>query len=471
MTRTKIIATLGPAVDTYSKIRQLIKAGVDAARLNMSHGVYADHQRQIKYVRQAAREGQSPVPIIIDLQGPRIRVGKLPKEGRELKRGEVVQIHFGEEECHDKSFIPISSELQHRLNKGNRILIHDGLVELKVRAVTANQVTVIVTRGGMIFTHKGVNIPNVPVSGPVITAKDKKDLRFACQQKAEWIALSFVGTADDIHDLRRQLQKIKNGAAINIMAKIERPEAVKNIDAIIAAADGIMVARGDLGVEMTQPKVPVVQKQIIAKCMAAAKPVLVATQMLDSMIVSAIPTRAEVSDVANAVFDHTDAVMLSGETAFGRYPLPAVRMMRQIIHEAEKSPFDDVDRIIFQGKKYDPYKAVAQSAFDLVAETKAKAIIVLSRHGISARMVARHRPETPIVVMVSDEVICRQLNIVWGITAYKVPVKNNLDKLVQQAIELAKKHKLVKRGDRVVIVTGQPVGKAKHANMVEVYEI
>ncbi|MFW0837483.1 MAG: pyruvate kinase [Candidatus Komeilibacteria bacterium] len=468
---TKIVATIGPASESPAVIKRLIKAGVNVARLNFSHGTHANHQLLIKRLRSAATQLGKTIAILQDLQGPRIRVGHLPDSGVELIKGKNVKLEFGDHSSSSPELIPVDLDIAPRMRVGQRILIHDGLVDLQVKKVTGKIVSCRVMRGGLLFSHKGVNIPGVKLDSPVITERDKKDLRFGLRQQVDWVALSFVGEAKDIQDLRRLIKQYRPQSRVKIMAKIERPSAVDNIDEIIAAADGIMVARGDLGVEVSPQRVPIIQKRIIAKCMAAAKPVLVATQMLDSMIKNPVPTRAEASDVANAVIDHADAVMLSGETAFGQYPVEAVKMMHNIVAETEQSPYDDMPPDWSAGPITSHYQAIAESVFDLVADTKASAIVALSRSGFSAQLVARSRPDTKIIAMVADDIIMRQLNIVWGVQAYKVSVKKSIDQLIKQAINLVKRKKLVRRGSNVVIVTGQPVGKSKHANLVEVYKI
>lgn len=471
MTNTKIVATLGPASESLATIKKLTKAGMDVVRLNFSHGTYANHAMLIRNVRKASKLQKKTIAILQDLQGPRIRIGELPTEGIELMAGRKVSLRFGQKKYLGDKVIPIDLKLAPTFKKNDRILMHDGLVEMKVVDQDKNLVHCKIVRSGMILSHKGVNIPNIKITTPVITAKDKEDLKFGLKHNVDWIALSFVGSAQDIKDLRRLIRRYDKNANVKIMAKIERPQAVRNIDSIIKEVDGIMIARGDLGVEMSPHKVPIIQKKIIKKCMVASKPVLVATQMLDSMIKSPVPTRAEVSDVANAVIDHTDAVMLSGETAFGKYPVQVVRMMNNIVRETEKSPFDDMPKGHIVVKKDTHYQAVAESVFELVESTGAKAIVVLSRSGFSAQLISRHRPETQIIALVAEDKVKRQLNIVWGVQAYKVAVKRSLDGLIKQTVQLIKKNKLVKKGSNIVIVTGQPVGRSKHANLMEVYKV
>ncbi len=471
MANTKIVATIGPASEKLAVIRKLAKAGMDVVRLNFSHGTHANHSMLISNVRKASKLEKKTITILQDLQGPRIRIGDIPAEGIELMTSRKVSLRFGQKKYANDNIIPIDLKEAPVFKKGDRILMHDGLVEMKVVSQEGDLVHCKVLRSGMILSHKGVNIPNIKIETPVITAKDKKDIKFGLKHNVDWIALSFVGSAQDIKDLRKLIRRYDKTANVKIMAKIERPSAIRNIDSIIEEVDGIMIARGDLGVEMSPHKVPILQKKIIKKCMLASKPVVVATQMLDSMIKSPIPTRAEVSDVANAVIDHTDAVMLSGETAFGKYPVQTVKMMNNIVKETEKSPFDDMPKGHIVVKKDTHYQAVAESVFELVEATNAKAIVVLSRSGFSAQLISRHRPDTKIIALVAEDKVKRQLNIVWGVEAYTVSVKRSLDGLIKQTVQLIKRNKLVKKGSNIVIVTGQPVGRSKHANLMEVYKV
>ena len=347
----------------------------------------------------------------------------------------------------------------------------DGLVELKVTAINNGSVKVKVLKGGTIYSYKGVNIPGVNLGLPVITKKDILDLKFGLKLGVDFIAQSFVGSGKDLVELKGLIKKFSPQSNVLVMAKVERKEAVKNIKSIIREADAVMVARGDLGIELEPVKVPIIQKEIVKMCLTEGKPVIVATQMLDSMIKYPKPTRAEVSDVANAVIDHADAVMLSGETAFGRYPTEAVKMMRQIIEETENSIYDDLTEDYFKEKKLPVTKAVSESVFQLVKDTGAKAIVAATDSGYTARMVARFRPETKIIVLVNQKKVEQQLTLSWGIYPVMMPVCRNLDELVAKAIFLVKKQRLVKKGDKIIIVTGQPVGRSQNMNLVKVHTI
>ncbi len=481
MKRTKIVATIGPACDKVAVLTKMIRAGVNVARFNFSHGTYSSNKKAVEDLRLAAKKLKTPIGIIQDLQGPRIRVGEIGKSGLDLLKNETVIL------VEDGSTKPAVNVLKSRLkltnkvvpiqfiklakvlHQGSKVLMLDGLIELKVEAVRANGVICAkVLKGGTIYSYKGVNIPGVDLGLPVITKKDIADLRFGLKLGVDFIAQSFVGSAQDIKELKRLIKKFSPQSKVLVMAKIERAAAIKNIKAIIKESDAIMVARGDLGIELPPVKVPIIQKEIIKICLEEGKPVIVATQMLDSMIKYPRPTRAEVSDVANAVIDHADAVMLSGETAFGRYPEEAVKMMSQIIEETESSIYDNMPASYFSEKKLTVTKAISESVFQLVQEIKAKAIVAATDSGYTARMIARFRPETRIIVLVNQAEVLRQLTLSWGIYPSRMPVCKNLDELMKRAVKMVKEQKLVKSKDKIVIVTGQPVGRSKNMNLVKV---
>ena len=475
MKRTKIVATIGPACDGLKTLTQMIRAGMNVARFNFSHGTYQSNQRAVERLRMAAKKLNVPVGIIQDLQGPRIRVGEIDKKGVELLKNETITLIEDALKNRFKTtgkVIPIQFiKLSGVLSKNSKVLMLDGLVELKVTAINNGSVKVKVLKGGTIYSYKGVNIPGVNLGLPVITKKDILDLKFGLKLGVDFIAQSFVGSGKDLVELKGLIKKFSPQSNVLVMAKVERKEAVKNIKSIIREADAVMVARGDLGIELEPVKVPIIQKEIVKMCLTEGKPVIVATQMLDSMIKYPKPTRAEVSDVANAVIDHADAVMLSGETAFGRYPTEAVKMMRQIIEETENSIYDDLTEDYFKEKKLPVTKAVSESVFQLVKDTGAKAIVAATDSGYTARMVARFRPETKIIVLVNQKKVEQQLTLSWGIYPVMMPVCRNLDELVAKAIFLVKKQRLVKKGDKIIIVTGQPVGRSQNMNLVKVHTI
>lgn len=476
MKRTKIVATIGPSCDSLKMLDKLIKNGMNVARINFSHGTHTSNAKAIANIRAVAKKNKTVVAIIQDLQGPRIRVGEIDHEGFDLVKNEVVYLTYGNKKQDNQilkyKLIPVDlPNIEKLLKKDSRVLMHDGLVELKVSSIKDKLVEAKVIKAGVIFSHKGVNIPGIDLGLPVITPKDIDDLKFGLKLGIDYVALSFVNSAHDMNDLRKLINKFSPKNNVQIMAKIEREVAVKNIKGIIEASDAIMIARGDLGVEMREAKVPLVQKEIIRLCLSSAKPVLVATQMLDSMIKNPHPTRAEVSDVANAVIDHADAVMLSGETAFGNYPVEAVKMMAEIITETENSIYDDMPANYFKEKDLPLTKAVAESVFSLVKEISAKAIVVATDSGYTARMISRCRPQTRIVVLVNKQEVQRQLSLVWGVYPEMIGVCKNLDELIISSEKLVKQKKFVKKGDNIIVVTGQPVGRSKNMNIVKIHTI
>lgn len=410
MKRTKIICTIGPASEKVETLRKMIQAGMNFARLNLSHAELSYHAKLIRTVRAAAASLGAPVGIIADLQGPKIRLGKLPKDGLELRRGAQIALAFRRS---GKGNLAVTYKDMHKdVKAGNRILIDDGLVELKAVRVKAGKIYAEVIVPGRVTSNKGINLPDSKVSLKSLTAKDRRDVKFAVGKNVEWIALSFVRGARDIQDLRKLLR----GKPQKVIAKIEKGEALENIDEIIKASDGLMVARGDLGIEVPAERVPLAQKDIIRKCLFAGKPVIVATQMLDSMIRNPRPTRAEVSDVANAVIDHTDAVMLSGETASGAYPLKAVQVMSKIIAKTETSRYDDLD-ISYFGHRQASLLAAAEAAAHLSAEDKVKFVYVDGDDALLLSQIISHfRQERRIAVKVKNKFDAAQINLNWGIT-------------------------------------------------------
>jgi len=475
MKRTKIVATIGPSCSSEKILTKMVKAGMNVGRFNFSHGSHSKIKKTIDNLRRVSKKLKIPVAILQDLQGPRIRVGQIDEKGIELIKNEIVVVTSTNQrikESKKQKVIPIQyAKLLEVLNISNHILIYDGQVDLKVIKVSQDHLVAKVVRGGFIFSNKGVNIPKMDLKIPIITKKDIVDLKCGLKLGVDYVALSFVGSGKDIKDLKKIIKKFAPKSKVLTMAKIEREAAVKNIKSIIKEADSIMVARGDLGVEVMEEKVPVIQKDIIKQCLIVGKPVLVATQMLESMIKSQKPTRAEVSDVANAVIDHADAVMLSGETAFGQYPVEAVLVMNRIIERTEKSPYDDMPASYFKEKKLPVTKAISETVFELVKDTKAKAIVAATDSGYTAKMIARYRPETRIMVLVNRPQVERQLTMVWGVYPEMMPVCKSMDELIKKATVLVKKHKLVKKGDMIIIVTGQPVGLSKNMNLVKVQVI
>ncbi len=442
---TKIVCTIGPASQKRAMLEKLIKAGMNVARLNFSHGTYAQHANLIRNIRAAAKKCGESVAILQDLQGPRIRIGEIDSpNGITIKKGErVVLVPQGDfNKKHSALALPNQYEgLAKDVKAGSHILIADGTMDLRVEKITGKHIECGVVVGGTVKSHKGINVPGVQLAISSITEKDIKDVKFGMQQKVDYVALSFVHGAQDITRLRSIMKKADplQGARAGIVPKIELPEAVKSFDSILNVSDAIMVARGDLGIEVSAEKVPVIQKKLIQKCIAMHKPVIVATQMLESMTQNRRPTRAEVSDVANAVIDHTDAVMLSGESAAGLYPLEAVTVMAKTIHETEKSTFDDY--LCDHGaKEKGLMDMVAHAVADAALTKQIKCIVVKEADETFVRAVASHRPEVRIIAFSTDPSCARKLNLVRGVTTF--PSQKN-------SVAFLKKKKLVKKGDLI----------------------
>ena len=484
MKRTKIVCTIGPSSSSEKVLSQLIKAGMNVARLNFSHGTYPEHLRIIKLIRKLSKKFDQPITLLQDLQGPRIRVGDLPGKGLFLKTGKKIVLTTnprakliapGERV---PSKIPVTYDKLHLdVKKTESILLADGLIKLKVLSVKNREIECLILNDGFITSHKGINLPGTKLSIPPITAKDKKDLAFGIKNKVDMVALSFVRTAKDVQDLKDIICKLeimyqsKRSLPTQVIVKIEKREAVKNFNQILKITDAVMVARGDLGIEMPEEDVPLAQKMMIEKCLEAAKPVIVATQMLESMIRNPRPTRAEVSDVANAVIDHTDAVMLSGETAEGKYPIESVNVMSAIAERTEKSKYDDLElRKVFKDKLHVD-DAISSSANILAKNLKAKAILVASLTGYTARIISRYRPELPILVTTNNEKVRHQLNLSWGVIPFVLPKCQTIEDLVAKALIHIKNKKLVKSKDKIIIIAGFPLGKSGNVNWIKIQEI
>jgi pyruvate kinase len=478
MKKTKIIATIGPASEGKKVLTELVKNGMNVARLNFSHGDFAWHKKAIREIRLIGKKMKSPIAIMADLQGPRIRIANsrdlTVRKGERILLTEMKKNSVSQKAKNVPKVIFLDLiEAVSLIKTGNEILIEDGLIKLKVEGKDRNFVKCVVENEGVIRPRKGVNIPGISGKLGALTERDKEVLDFALAQDVDFVAMSFVRTAREIKNLKNLIKrKAKNKKYLpHVVAKIERREAVKNFDEILKATDAIMVARGDLGIEMPQADLPIIQKEICAKCVRIAKPVIVATQMLDSMIRNPRPTRAEVSDVANAVIDHADAVMLSGETASGKYPVEAVRIMKEIIEKTEKSPFDDLAHGFLGDQKSSLSAAIAQSAHELLKDSGAKAIVVASVSGFTARMITRHRSEQEIIVMTNNEKTSNQLAMVWGVQSYVLPECRDLDVLLDKSMEVIQRKKLLKKGDKVVIVAGRPHLKKEHMSLLKVEEI
>jgi pyruvate kinase len=461
--RTKIVGTLGPACNTRESISALIEAGLDVARINFSHGTHEQHARTIAIVREVSAALGRPVAILGDLQGPRIRIGDLSAP-RELEVGATVVLV--PEDAAGPDEIPITyDELCHDVSPGNRVLINDGLIELLVTAVNEPRVTATVVHGGTLSSHKGMNLPGIAVSAPSITEKDKADITFAVSTELDALALSFVRKAEDIESLRALIPK-----SILVVAKIEKDIALQNIEEILRSADAVMVARGDLGVELPFEEVPIAQKNIIALANRMGRPVITATQMLESMIENPRPTRAEASDVANAILDGTDCVMLSAETAAGAYPRLAVEAMRRIIHEIETHPRQSGagrnERRVLSGVNTE--EAIAAATVAAVRMLEAPLVVVFTKSGFTARIVASHRPSVPILALTDEPRVCRQLSLVWGVVPRLVPTARGYDHMVAMALREALDLGLVTKGDRVLVTAGVPFDVPGTTNLLKV---
>lgn len=469
MRKTKIVCTIGPASEQLDKMKQLIRSGMNVARLNFSHGDFAEHGQRIQTIRQAAAELNKTVAILLDTKGPEIRTGKLKEEPVELVQGEQITLTT-EEILGDAKRVAISyPDLPKDVHIGSTILIDDGLIGLKVVDVQPTEIHCEIINGGPLKSRKGVNVPGVKITLPGITEKDAADIRFGIEQGIDFIAASFVRKAADVLEIRELLEKNK-ATHIHIISKIENQEGVHNLDEILEASDGLMVARGDLGVEIPAEEVPLVQKEMIKKCNRVGKPVITATQMLDSMQRNPRPTRAEASDVANAIFDGTDAIMLSGETAAGKYPVESVQTMARIAERTESAlPYQEVlnqRSLEQQGTITD---AISQAVCNTALDLGAAAIITPTETGYTARMVSKYRPKAPIVAITSHEDAMRRLALTWGVIPMKGGEARSTDEMLTAAVETSVKSGFVRLGDLVIITAGVPLGQTGSTNLMKVH--
>ncbi|MFF7329299.1 pyruvate kinase [Streptomyces sp. NPDC008150] len=471
MRRAKIVCTLGPATDSYDQIKALVDAGMDVARFNLSHGSYAEHEERYHRVRKAAEETGRSIGILADLQGPKIRLGSFREGPVLLERGDSFTITVEDGTDGDRHTCGTTYKgLAADVTPGERVLVDDGKVCLEVTSVDGPRVHTTVVEGGMVSDHKGLNLPGVAVSVPALSDKDEADLRWALRTGFDVVALSFVRSGRDIDEVHRIMDE--EHTRLPVIAKIEKPQAVDNLDDIVAAFDGIMVARGDLGVEMPLEQVPIVQKRAVKLARRNAKPVIVATQMLDSMIDNSRPTRAEASDVANAVIDGTDAVMLSGETSVGKYPVETVRTMSRIVEAAEEDilalglpPLSDHNKPRTQGG------AVARAAAEIGDFLDAKYLVAFTQSGDTVRRLSRYRSPIPLVAFTPDPATRSQLNLTWGVETLLGPHVDSTDAMVDQVDELMLEHGLCRKGDVVVITAGSPPGVAGSTNLVRVHHV
>jgi len=472
--KTKIICTLGPASEKVETLTGLIEAGMDVVRLNFSHGTHDDHRRMLGNVRDAARQTGVDVAVLQDLQGPKIRIGEVRMPLIHLTPGERLSITTDQITGGPGRVSTTYAGLPGDVRIGGEILLDDGKLRLRVLSVTGTDVVCEVLVGGPLSSHKGINLPGIAVSAPSFTDKDLADLEFGLANDIDHVALSFVRTADDVRQLREVIAaRVARDIRIPVIAKIEKPQAIANIDEIIAEADGIMIARGDLGVELPPEDVPILQKMIIRRCNRAGKPVIIATQMLESMVNNPTPTRAEASDVANAVVDGGDAVMLSGETSVGKYPLESVRIMERIIRKVESERLGRPGGLPEQRVMVsDRHEALGRSACVLAEQMRAAAIVTVTRSGQTARVIARYRPDPQIIAITDDPKTLRKLSIVWGVRGMVV---ENLSQDSDRALATVQEHLvasgLVRRGEYIVLLAGQPFFARGSTNFIKVEQI
>lgn len=468
MRKTKIVCTLGPATNDVEIMKQLIQNGMDAARINFSHGTYETHAETIAKLKQAREELNAPIPLILDTKGPEIRVKTFKEDKVRLEEDATFTLTTREVEG-DVNIVSVTyADLPKDVHRGSRILIDDGLIELKVEDITETDVVCKVVNGGVVKSRKGVNLPGVEVNLPSLMEKDIEDLKFGVENGFDIVAASFIRSAEDVLKIRRVLEE-NGGGQMHIISKIENQQGVENIDKILEASDGIMVARGDLGVEIPPEEVPLVQKILIAKANRIGKPVITATQMLESMVHSPRPTRAEANDVANAIFDGSDAIMLSGETAAGAYPLEAAATMARIALKAESA----VDYAAKLANTTEPARvnitnAISMAACATAAELKTAAITTVTKSGFTARMISRYRPACPLIASTSDETVWRQMNLIWGCKPMLYTGELPRGGVFDTALEIAVKSGLLKNGDTVVSALGMPLGFSGATNTLRV---
>lgn len=473
MKKTKIVCTIGPASESIDTLKQLINAGMNVARLNFSHGDYEEHGNRINNIKLAAKETDKSIAILLDTKGPEIRTGKFKDGQAEIIKGSIVHISMEEVEGTASKFSVTYKELIDDIHIGSKILLDDGLIELKVNKIDYDHREIITEalNSGMIKNKKGVNVPNVKVNLPGMTEQDASDIVFGIEQGVDFVAPSFIRRQSDVLEIRELLEK-HQASHIQIIPKIENQEGVDNIEEILEASDGIMVARGDLGVEIPAEDVPLVQKELIRKCNTAGKPVITATQMLDSMQRNPRPTRAEASDVANAIFDGSDAIMLSGETAAGNYPVESVQTMSNIALKAETGlDYDMILRKLTKSVSMSITEAISQSVNHTALNLGVSAIITPTESGHTARMISKYRPKVPIIAVTFSETVNRQLSLVWGVQSVMATEAESTDEMLETAVDHALGTKLFERGSQVIVTAGVPVGESGTTNLMKVHVV
>ena len=470
MRKTKIICTLGPASEDDQTITELMKAGMNVARFNFSHGSHEEHKAKFEKVIRLRHELDLPVATLLDTKGPEIRLRDFENGSVELKEGQRFTLTTDEVMGNEERVSVSYKEMTQDVIPGGTVLIDDCLVALNVLEINGPDIVCEVMNGGVISNKKGVNIPNIDLSMPFISEKDRDDLIFGCEMGFEYCAASFTRTAQDILDIRKIFDE--HGGHMKIIAKIESMQGVKNVDEILDVADGIMVARGDLGVEVPLEDVPIIQKQIIEKCIKRGKIVVTATQMLDSMIHNPRPTRAEANDVANAIYQGTTAIMLSGETANGKYPVLACRTMARIAKRVEEDvDYDKIGRLRSQSSKVSQTRAVSHAAVTLAKDINAKAILCVTISGYTGRRIASYHPDRQVIACTISETVACQMNLLFGVSPLTIPQQDKTEMLFSSALHAAKKAGLVESGDSVVLCAGVPLGESGKTNMIRVMDV
>lgn len=462
--KTKILVTLGPATNTVEMISELIRSGIDGVRLNLSHCTYEFLENIFGSIHSACSLEKSPLAVLIDLQGPKIRIGELEKTSIELQNGNSIEITIDDVIGNEKIISTSYKELVNDAEVGNEIFINDGLIKLVIKSKTKQSVLCEVVNGGTLTSHKGMNLPGMKLSTPSITKKDYENLEYVIKHRVDYIALSFVRSADDVLELKDWLAKKEK--KIPVIAKIEKKEAVDNLYEIITAADGIMIARGDLGVELPPQQIPVLQKSIIKQCNAFGKLVITATQMLESMINSPIPTRAEASDVANAVWDGTDVVMLSGETSVGKFPVKAVQIMNDIVIQAEQHAEDKISEYFISpdNLKEKLFDSVGKAVVDISRQINAQAIVVFTFEGRTAKIISKYKPDAKIIAISNSFNTMNNLCLRWGVTSIYCEQINKEQIEIDDAKELILESNLAKKGDLIIFTAGAPYSEKSRAN-------
>jgi len=470
MRKTKIVCTIGPATSSEAMIEKLVNVGMDVARLNFSHGSHDDHKKVIDAIRSVSVRMHKPITILQDLQGPKLRTGKIKNGKIELVEGATISITTDEVLGTSDMISTSYKYLPDDVKIGDIILLDDGMMQLQVTGVEPKKVICEVIEGGYLSDHKGINLPNVAISQPSLTSKDRKDLDFGIANDVDLVAMSFVRSADDVQRVKDIIAE--NGKQILVVAKLEKPEAIEHLEEIMYVTDGVMVARGDLGVEVPLEKVPPLQKKIIHLAMRLGKPVITATQMLESMRFNSRPTRAEVSDVANAIFDGSDAVMLSAETAVGQYPVETIKTMHRIIVEAERTLHTPMcQQVYYDEEGLSIPDAISRSACEAADGLDAKAIVAFTKSGFTGRQVSKYRPGTSIITFTPSAVVKNQLNLSWGVIPMNMEFKTSTEEIIKQMEELLLQKQVVQRGDVVVILMGAPIYIQGTTNLMKLHVI